>query len=113
MATDNVVYLKAGDRLVFSGVCRDRKGPVDLTGCTARLIFRPVGASTPVYTYSLTVDPDQTNNKGRVTYTGTDSTSGITSGEYVREVEVTMPSLAVRTFPNAGYDELQVTAQLA
>lgn len=118
MPTGNRVTLKQGDRLVFQGRCwyRDEDGVKqyqDLTGCTARLIFKPVGASSPVYSYTLTPDADQTNNKGRVAYAGTDDTSAITGGEYEREVEVTLPSLATRTFPSLGYDDLLVTADLA
>lgn len=40
--------------------------PIDLTGSTVTLLYRPAGAATPVVTLAAVYDPDQVNNTGRV-----------------------------------------------
>jgi len=105
--------LKKGDLLpVIIRTLKDAAGAaVDLTGTTCKFIMRRVGASAPKVNTAAVVDPDQVNNKGKVSYTwvGTDTD---TAGVYEAEWQVTFSGGKAETFPNDGYLVIRITDEL-
>ncbi len=105
--------IKRGDLLpVFTATLKDANGnPVDLTGTTVKFIMRFVGATTAKVNAAAAVDPDQVNNKGKVTYawTGTDTNTG---GIVEAECPVTFPGGKTETFPSDRYLVGRITADL-
>lgn len=95
--------IKKGNLLpVVEATLKDAKdNPVDLTGMTVKFVMRLVGATLPKINTAATVDLDQVNNKGKVSYdwAGTDTD---TAGIYEAEWEVTIGGKK-QNFPNSNH----------
>jgi len=65
--------------------------PYDLTGCTAQLLVAPDDGTGSVDTRSVTIDPDQVANKGKVTFT-LFSVGAVRQGQFNARVKVALPA---------------------
>jgi hypothetical protein len=85
--------------------------PVSLVGATVR--FHMMDQSgTVIITANATVDPDQINNTGHVSYSW-QTTDLASTGVYLAEWEVTFLNGKKETFPNNGYDVVRVAKEIA
>lgn len=87
--------------------------PHDLTGSTAWKLHVKVGGAS--LTRDMTPDVDLTLGVLRYTWLASDWTTGtpvLAPGVYRMEYEVTGPGAARLTWPNDGYDQLHVTADI-
>lgn len=95
-------YLKQNNTArPFVAVLRDDEGPVDLTDATVLFVMQQSGESEPKVNASAVVDPDQTANKGKVTYSWA-SEDVDTAGTFLAEWVVTFDDSRVQSFPNEG-----------
>jgi hypothetical protein len=106
-------WFKQGDTApAIVAVLLDGNGnAVSLVGATARFHMMAQDG-TVVVTANATVDPDQTNNKGQVSYSW-GSLDLATEGVYLAEWEVTFLNGKKETFPNYDYDVVRVTREIA
>jgi hypothetical protein len=106
-------YVKQGDTApVAAATLLDPSGAaVSLSG--AAVVFHMVDqARAVVVNAAAIIDPDQVGNKGKVTYQWILADTD-TAGIFLAEWQVTFAGGAVQTFPNLGYDTVQIDAQLA
>lgn len=91
----------------------DESGAVDLTSATQVKLIMKSTVVSPVVTVTgmMTKDPDQVTNTGRASY-GWIAEDTATPDTYDAEFEVTWPSSEVQTFPNSGYKEIVIEADL-
>jgi hypothetical protein len=105
-------YLKQNNTArPFVAVLRDDEGPVDLTGATVLFVMQQSGESEPKVSAAAAVDPDQTANKGKVTYAWV-SVDVDTAGTFLAEWVVTFDGGGVQSFPNEGQLVVEITPAL-
>ena len=105
-------YVKQGDTApVAAATLLDPSGaPVSLSG--ASVVFHMSDqARAVVVNAAAIIDPDQVGNKGKVTYQWLIADTD-TVGIYLAEWQVTFADSSVQTFPNLGYDTVQIDPQL-
>lgn len=107
-------FVKQGDDAPsLSVILRDaNNNPVNLTGASGSVYLRPARAASPLVTRSLTIDPDQVGNKGKVTFSWPVGGLG-TVGEYLGEFDITYADTKKQSFPNSGFMIFEVVPQLA
>jgi hypothetical protein len=106
-------YVKQGDTApVATATLLDPLGAaVSLSGAT--VVFHMTDqARAVVVNAAAVVDPDQVLNKGKVTYQWITANT-LTAGVFLAEWQVTFAGGTIQTFPNLGYDTVQIDAQLA
>lgn len=79
-----------------------------LAGATVLLLIRPLGASTPVTSYTMEI----TSEAGRLVRYAWEDGDTDTAGEYDTEIEVTYADGRKETWPMDGYDRLRIVADL-
>lgn len=82
--------------------------PVDLTGASVKLVLRDTSTNSVTNSghQALTVDPDQINNKGQVTYAF--AAGDIASGNvHLGDLQITFPGSQVET----EYDYVTIHAR--
>jgi hypothetical protein len=107
-------YVKQGDDSEsLTAVLVDRLNvAVNLTGATVKMYATHAIAGTLAVNATVTVNADQINHRGEVTYAF--AAGGLTvPGEYLVEWEVTFAGGKKQTFPNDGYSIITVVPQLA
>ena len=104
--------IKKGDRLsVLTATLKDSAGnAVDLTGATVKLLMKEIGGAALKVNAAGTVDPDQVNNKGKVSYAWA-AVDTDTPGTYEAEWEVTL-SGKQQSFPNDSYLVIRILDDL-
>jgi hypothetical protein len=107
-----VYYVKQGDTApVATATLLDPSGAaVSLSGAVVR--FHMSNATTVIVDALATVDADQVLNKGKVTYQWLTANTA-TAGTFRAEWQVTFADATIQTFPNFGYDTVQIETQLA
>lgn len=108
-------YVKQGSTAaILTATLKDADGAaVSLTGATVKFSMRPAGNMTPkVNLATATPDPDQTANKGKVTYPWV-AADVDTPGDYEAEFKVTFPDTKIQRFPTNGYVIVRVTDDVA
>jgi hypothetical protein len=107
-----VYYVKQGDTApVATATLLDPSGDaVSLSGATVR--FHMKDATTVIVDAAATPDADQVTNKGKVTYQWLTANT-TTAGTFRAEWQVTFADATIQTFPNYGYDTVQIESQLA
>jgi len=105
--------IKRGNLLpVITATLQDaNSNAMDLTGATAKFIMRQVGATLPKVNATAVIDPDQVNNKGKISYTWQTADTD-TPGIYEAEWEVTFTGSKPQSFPNDDYLVLRVLDDL-
>lgn len=101
---------KVGDRGIdFELILKDVTGPIDLTGGTVIWSMWPWNdfATKKVNNQSMTIDPDQSTNTGRVSYAWT-ANDVDTAGWYLAEVKLTSGGIETR-WPRADGDRRYYT----
>lgn len=106
-------WFKQGDTApAIVAVLLDGDGnPVSLVGASVRFHMMDQDENV-VITANGVVDPDQTNNKGQVSYSW-QSTDLANAGVFLAEWEVTFLNSTKETFPNNGYDVVRISKEIA
>jgi hypothetical protein len=104
----NTFSLKRNDTLPrLRAVLSDSSGPVDLTGCSVKFIYKAEGKGQPVSrTAAVLSDPP-----GTVEYQWVIEDTAV-SGNFSGEWEVTFPSGRKLTFPNENYIKFTILPDL-
>lgn len=103
--------IKAFDTsIVFTDTLTLSGAPFDLTGCTALFVMRNNNGG-PVFSAAATINPDQVNQKGGISYQPT--TNFPTSiANYWQEWSVTVPGGKLITFPGDTYNQVRIIEDL-
>lgn len=107
-------YARIGDvNIPITVTLSDATGPVVLTGATVVFHAKRIGATDAISGTAALAD--QTTTPGKCTYTLTAGNLDIThaAGSYKVEWQVTFPTGRVATWPNPGFDLLDLAPQLA
>lgn len=102
--------LKRGDTAIpLTAILSDNNGPLDLTGITVRFKMRGATLVNTKVDSPAIVDPDQTTNKGKVTYEWVDADVD-TPGNFVGEFKLFSGGKPL-TFPNGNtYIQIEIGA---
>lgn len=105
---------QSGDRLpAVATILKDAaQDPITLTGADVNFVMRRWSDGVVVIDGDAVVDPDQTVNKGKVTYSP-DSDDTIDSGFYYAQWRVIFNGGLQQTFPTVGYHTFEVVESLA
>jgi hypothetical protein len=104
--------LKKNDTFpVLTAILSDQVGPVNLTSADSVKLIMKSGGTTIQGTCAITL-PQTGGDVGKVTYDWAPADTA-TTGTYQLEFEVTWNAGDIETFPNDGYKELEIVADLA
>lgn len=108
----NDFIIKRNDRQpTMTATLKDADGnAVDLTGATVLFKLRLVGSTTLKVSATAVVDPDQVNNKGKVSYAWA-AVDTDAAGIYEAEFQATISGL-IQTFPNSQHLVVNIVEDL-
>ena len=102
--TDKFTLKKGDTGVPLRVTLADSAGPINLTGWTVRFVMTPAGSMTKKVDALAAIDPDQTTNRGQISYAWQNEDVD-TPGLYECEFICTMPDSKQVTFPRGAHSE--------